>query len=160
MTGDFAGEVVGACVNGGMCGLLCGCVLMCLLDVSCEACPFVRPPASLALTCFLHATTVSKARKAKSALVRPNLQNPDDPLAALQRRIFAFINEYGGGGYDTFDLGGQEPLNVIMYNSTGDEYRYVFWSLSVACVSRRLSVWWVTSSRLMACDSLDTYNGW
>jgi hypothetical protein len=75
------------------------------------------------------ASTVSKARKAKAALVRPDLQSPADPLGELQRRVFAFVNEYGGGGYENFrlEVGGQEPFNVIMYNTTGDEYRCVWW---------------------------------
>ncbi len=68
---------------------------------------------------------VSKSRKAKAALVRPDLKDPADPLGDLQRRVFAFVNEYGGGGYEDFKLGGQEPFNVIMYNTTGDEYRWV-----------------------------------
>ena len=66
---------------------------------------------------------MSKSRKAKAALVRPQQEDPSDPLAELQRRVFAFVNEYGGGGYENFALAGQEPFNVIMYNVTGDEYR-------------------------------------
>lgn len=73
-----------------------------------------------------HRTPVSKSRKAKAALVRPDLKDPTDPLGHLQRRVFAFVNEYGGGGYEDFGMPGQEPFNVIMYNTTGDEYRCVF----------------------------------
>lgn len=67
---------------------------------------------------------VSAVRKAKVAMVRPDLgSDANDILAPLQRRLFAFVNEHGGGGYENFGLAGQEPFNVIMYNASGDEYR-------------------------------------
>lgn len=67
---------------------------------------------------------VSSVRKAKVAMVKPNLSSDsDDILAPLQQRLFAFVNEHGGGGYENFGLAGQEPFNVIMYNVSGDEYR-------------------------------------
>lgn len=67
---------------------------------------------------------VSATRKAKVAMVRPDLDSDaHDILAPLQRRLFAFVNEHGGGGYENFGLAGQEPFNVIMYNASGDEYR-------------------------------------
>ena len=65
---------------------------------------------------------VSAARKAKNAMVRPHLDDPTDVLAPLQRRVFNFVNEHGGGGYEAFTLPGQEPFNVIQYNVSGDEY--------------------------------------
>ena len=45
--------------------------------------------------------------------------------------MFAFVNEYGGGGYEDFGMPGQEPFNVIMYNTTGDEYRCVIVFLNI-----------------------------
>ena len=67
---------------------------------------------------------LSSVRKAKVAMVKPNLSSDaSDVLAPLQRRLFAFVNEHGGGGYENFGLAGQEPFNVIMYNVSGDEYR-------------------------------------
>jgi hypothetical protein len=68
-------------------------------------------------------SVVSAARKAKSAMVKPKVDDPTDILGGLVRRVFTFVNEYGGGGYENFQLEGQEPFNVIMYNTSGDEYR-------------------------------------
>jgi hypothetical protein len=66
---------------------------------------------------------ISSVRKAKSASIAPDLKDPTDILATLQRRVFAFANEHGCGGYESFDLAGQESLNAIVYDASGDEYR-------------------------------------
>ena len=53
-------------------------------------------------------------------MVLPRMEDPDDILAGLRRRVFDFANNYTG---DYWDLAGQEPFNVIKYNISGDEYR-------------------------------------
>lgn len=63
---------------------------------------------------------MSSARKAKASMVSPRMEDPNDVLAGLRRRVFDFANEHTG---DHWDLPGQEPFNVIKYNVSGDEYR-------------------------------------
>ena len=66
--------------------------------------------------------TVTTARKAKAASVDPirNPQTPNDPIARLQDRIYAFTNSMTGYGLSTK---GQEGFSVIKYlANNGDEY--------------------------------------
>jgi hypothetical protein len=56
-----------------------------------------------------------------SAMVKPDMNLPEDALRPLRARVFDFVNSYANG--DRFDLPGQEPYNVIRYQIAGDEYR-------------------------------------
>jgi len=52
-----------------------------------------------------------------------NWRDPNDPVARVVRRVFAFANDHSPGpeGYQ-LTVDGQEPFSVIQYNP-GQEYR-------------------------------------
>mmetsp|Transcript_21817 Transcript_21817/g.68435 ORF Transcript_21817/g.68435 Transcript_21817/m.68435 type:complete len:237 (-) Transcript_21817:169-879(-) len=64
----------------------------------------------------------SAARRSYSVNMYPEYEDPNRPVTALARRLFAFARE--AAGYETLMEGpGQEPVNAVYYKDDGDQYR-------------------------------------
>mmetsp|Transcript_10826 Transcript_10826/g.31753 ORF Transcript_10826/g.31753 Transcript_10826/m.31753 type:complete len:257 (+) Transcript_10826:3-773(+) len=64
----------------------------------------------------------SAARRSYSVNMYPEYDDPNRPVTALARRLFAFARE--AAGYETLMEGpGQEPVNAVYYKDDGDQYR-------------------------------------